>query len=94
MSEARTKSGRTRIIIVAVVLPLLYVLSSGPTQSLAFTYGHVTYDDDGLGNVGVSVELDQGVWWPKVYAPLMWIAEQSWGDWLCSYWQLFPVDPK
>jgi hypothetical protein len=80
-----------KILIAAVAIPVLYVLSSGPALSYAFTWHQPTLHDDGDGNLGVTINLDEGPWWPVVYAPLQWVSEQSWGEWLCSYWGLFPI---
>jgi hypothetical protein len=79
---------------MAVAVPLLYVLSSGPSLSFAFTWHQPTLHDEGDGNLGVTVNLDEGPWWPVVYAPLQWVSEQTWGDWLCRYWELFPISAE
>jgi hypothetical protein len=84
-------SRRRRMLVTAIAIPALYVLSSGPALSFAFTWRQPTVHDEGDGNLGVTVNLDEGPWWPVVYAPLQWIAEQTWGEWLCWYWELFPV---
>jgi hypothetical protein len=85
-----TRSTR-RSLVIAVALPLLYVLSSGPALSLAFTWHQPTVHDNGDGDLGITINLDEGPWWPVVYAPLQWVSEQTWGDWLCWYWKLFPI---
>lgn len=59
MSDQRKKTVRRRIVIAAIALPLLYILSSGPTQTLAFSR-HYSIERDGFGNVGVVVTDDQG----------------------------------
>jgi hypothetical protein len=86
----KKRSGR-RFLVMAIAVPLLYVLSSGPALSLAFTWHQPTVQDNGDGDLGVTINLDEGPWWPVVYAPLQWVSEQSWGDWLCWYWELFPI---
>jgi hypothetical protein len=64
-----TRSTR-RTLVIAVALPLLYVLSSGPALSLAFTWHQPTVHDNGDGDLGITINLDEGLWWPVVYAPL------------------------
>jgi hypothetical protein len=91
MKHRQKKASRRRIIVAAIALSLIYVLSSGPTQMLAFTWDHARYEDDGDGNFELSVDVHQGPWWPTVYAPLQWMSEQSWGEWIWSYWQLFRI---
>jgi hypothetical protein len=86
----KKRSGR-RILAIASALFLLYVLSSGPALSLAFTWHQPTVHDNGDGDLGVTINLDEGPWWPVVYAPLQWVSEQSWGDSLCWYWEFFPI---
>jgi hypothetical protein len=94
MTQLWKRSGRRRIVLVGVVVLCLYVLSSGPALSLAFTWRQPTVNDDGQGELGVTVNLDEGPWWPVVYAPLQWVSEQSWGDWLVWYWELFPISAE
>jgi len=91
MKHQHKRLGRRRIVVAAIAIPVLYVLSSGPALSLAFTWHQPTVLDDGDGNLGVTINLDEGPWWPVVYAPLQWVSEQSWGERLCWYWQLFPI---
>jgi hypothetical protein len=91
VKQPQKQSSRRRILIATVAIPVLYVLSSGPALSFAFTWHQPTMHDDGQGNLGVTINLDEGPWWPVVYAPLQWVSEQSWGDWLCWYWGLFPI---
>jgi hypothetical protein len=93
MSEQPKKRRGRRVMVAAIVLLLAYALSSGPTQLLSVTCGPPTLVDDGLGNVGVSFDLDYAPWWQTAYAPLVWAVQQSWGDALCWYWSLFPFEP-
>src|SRR5262245_51428206 len=76
----------------AVVLPLLYVLSSGPMLTLAWRSHLTIIPTTPDGPVEALATLDQGAWWPTVYAPLWWVSEKSWGaaplQW---YWGLFPI---
>jgi hypothetical protein len=94
MDRQRKRRRFLRITIATIAIALLYVLSSGPTQSLAMTVGRTTYDDDGLGNVGVCFDFDYAPWYQTVYAPLIWVSQQSCGDALIWYWQWFPIDLK
>jgi hypothetical protein len=86
------RKSRRRILAAAITLSLLYVLSSGPTYAMTLTY-HVRIVDDGSGDRGVNCDFDPAPWWPTLYAPLLWVAEQSWGDVMIWYWHLFPVNP-
>lgn len=94
MSE-RKKWRSGWMVAAALLVPALYVLSSGPTRTLAFRRHMTTVgtSTDGSGRIGVDVSLfdDHGVWWPKVYAPLVMLSEHPWGDLLNSYWDLFPI---
>jgi hypothetical protein len=79
------------IVALLIGLPVLYVVSSGPMQTVAFR-AHVSYLPV-LGSTsmaGVS-DIDMGRWWPSLYAPLLWVSEQSWGEPLNWYWGLFPI---
>jgi hypothetical protein len=125
MEQNRRKPRRRRMVLAAMVLVLLYVLSSGPLQfshtvSAAepkFADEGVTRCSDGssanhlalnmniLGENGQplwredlsGVQVDFGplvtrcAWWPRAYAPLIWLSRQSWGHWLGDYWGLFPI---
>jgi hypothetical protein len=74
-----------------IVLAALYVLSSGPMTTLG-RWSHTTYTPaPALGSNAVMVTTQEGpgVWWSQVYAPLLWASDQSWGDQLYSYWELF-----
>lgn len=75
-------------IVIVIVLLVLYVLSSGPTQMIAFR------SLPGPGR-GLPASVDLGKWWPKVYAPLVWMVDErlveSWSKTLKWYWRLFPI---
>ncbi len=94
MSEKPKKRGVRRVVVGALAFFVLNALSRGPTRSLAITCGRATYDYDGSGNVGVCFDFDYAPWWQTTYAPLQWAAEQSWGDPIMWYWNLFPDDPR
>lgn len=73
--------------------PVLYVLSSGPLTTIAFSTRRGKESlvlPDGTTRVGVTVELSLGTWFPIAYAPLLWASEHEWGDFIFSYWELFP----
>ncbi len=125
MEQHRPKTRRRRMVLAALVLVLLYVLSSGPLQfSHTVSAGEPRFGDDEdahrsdgssanhlplnlniLGEDGRplwredlrGVQVDFGplvkrcAWWPRVYAPLVWLSRHSWGAWLGDYWGLFPV---
>jgi hypothetical protein len=79
--------------VVAVVLPLIYLLSSGPMTIVAFRR-HVKHQEtvlpDGTTAVTATSETILGTWFYVTYAPLLWASEQSWGDGVFWYWELFP----
>ncbi len=78
------------IVAVLVGLPVLYVLSSGPMQTVAFR--RYTAHAVGGSRIGHSLTATKrGDWWPKVYAPLLWAADQSWGKPVKWYWRKFPI---
>jgi hypothetical protein len=90
MKERPKKWTRRRLLIAAVVVPLFYVLSSGPMASLAFSrdvWIHPIGDNADVAEV----ITHRGMWWPKIYAPLLWMTDYSWGTAIRSYWNLFPV---
>lgn len=92
--DARAK--RATIWLV-VVLPPLYVLSSGPLIPLAYyksrvlvpKEAHKAFEEDGHYQEEIMVVVHG--WWPATYAPLKWIAQRSWGAPLRWYWELFPI---
>jgi hypothetical protein len=92
MTEEQKKPGCPWMVALLVGLPLLYVLSSGPMQTVAFRC-HVTHSPDPAGSRAMIAEsaVDPGVWWPTFYAPLWWAADQPWGEPLTWYWELFPI---
>ena len=91
MNEAPDRPGWGRgWVAAAVALPFMYLLSSGPMQTVAFRR-HVSYITDSRGRVVAGARIDPGRWWPKVYAPLWRAADESWGRPLEWYWDLFPI---
>jgi hypothetical protein len=75
---------------IVSVFALLYVLSSGPTQPLAYASHQQTIHDGGRDVVADFI-LVRGEWWQTVYAPLIWESDQPSGWWLELYWDLFPI---
>ena len=81
-----------RLAAVAIVLPVIYFLSSGPVSAIAFQR-QVTHTPvvrpNATSVVEATSETNPGVLFAVAYAPLFWVAEQSWGDLVFSYWELF-----
>lgn len=82
-------------IVVLVVLPVLYVLSSGPTLMIARTRVY-NASPSGPAAPGIPIGLDVDVvvdtvddWWSAVYSPLEAAADHPWGELLTWYWDLF-----
>jgi hypothetical protein len=73
-----------------VAVSVLYVLSSGPMQTVAF-HRYFIYEVDGNGVHSLIGEDDPGVWWPIAYAPLVWASGESWGWPVKWYWAQFPI---
>ncbi len=72
----RIVNGRKRCVkwtaVAAIVVPVIYILSSGPMRTVAFRR-HVTSSvipgrSDGARSSETTI--DPGVWWPRAYAPL------------------------
>ena len=93
MNDKR-KQGWSTWILAAILILVLYVLSSGPSQSLALSGQIIASAPDSLGRVGVGIDVAYGPWWPKICAPLRWGAGQPWGDPLQRYWELFPIQVR
>jgi hypothetical protein len=81
-------------LAAVVVLPVLYIGSSGPMTMLAFrqhvTHMH-TFIPDGEERIQATTHTDRGTWFPVAYAPLVWVSNQPGGDPISRYWSLFPV---
>ena len=89
MSGMRTESHVWHWAVALLIwLPTLYVLSSGPAKT--FAWQKRTYSNSPLQPLPYS-RLDTGTWWPRVYAPLVWASQQSWGGPVDRYLQVFPV---
>ncbi len=71
---------------------LAYVLSSGPMHAVAFRHDTVI----GIDPDGSSVFADRGGGksFRKVYAPIVWASEQSWGRPVKQYWRFFPIQEQ
>jgi hypothetical protein len=90
MDNERRKSFGLWVLVAVIAMPLVYVLSSGPMQTATFRR-YVTHHRTAPGRVQARAAIDPGHLWPKVYAPLIWASDQTWGDALNSYWRLFPI---
>lgn len=66
------------------ILGVLYVLSSGPAQSMAFSIRLATTSS------GAQVQVFDAGWWPTVYRPVWWAIQQPWGGPVKDYLRLFP----
>jgi len=80
-----------RTAVVLAAFRFLYVLSSGPTQIIAFRQ-YMTISHLGAGTYNLSpMRLPRGAWWVNVYAPLNLMSDYPWGEPLNWYWDLFPI---
>jgi hypothetical protein len=71
----------------------LYIMSSGPMKFLAFRTQivHVsTILPNGTPAIQATSNTNLGTWFPIAYAPMLWASEQSWGEFVFWYWELFP----
>lgn len=75
-------------MIAITLLAMLYVLSSGPILLMATTRDLRT-TTDASGREVATAYVGVSDWWQKVYSPLVWVAEQSWGEPLSWYWGKF-----
>lgn len=80
-------------IAFILALPVLYVLSSGPMISVAGRR-HVYHKKLANGRITAHTIKDPGAFWVTFYTPLVWSANQSWGEPLGWYWDQFPVRGK
>jgi hypothetical protein len=80
------------IVALLIGLSFVYVMSSGPSQTLACRYRfEYSILGGGFGQPTEQRILDRGRWWPKIFAPLVWAAEKKWGEPVNRYWGRFPV---
>jgi len=79
-------------VLALAILPVLYVLSSGPVRSFTWNVSR-THVDTAPGSPAQSiVAIHIPDWWVTVYALLWWVATQPWGEPLVwGYWDLFPI---
>jgi hypothetical protein len=75
-------------VVVVVIIPILYVGSSGPTSRVI--YKQKTIIDTPPSRLDVVVPVSEP-WWSAVYAPLRWASAKWWGQPLQRYWSLFPA---
>jgi hypothetical protein len=88
MSEPRKKPLWPWSVALLIGLPVLYVASSGPTRMVAFHQSSTGISETGIGFKYFAADE----WWLKLYDPLLWVSEQSWGSPLNRYWDWFPLD--
>lgn len=84
-------------VLVVVLLPVFYVLSSGPMRMLAFRQ-KVVYELYGTRfspPTTIATANRATTIWVTVYRPLVLIGGQQYGEPLRWYWNLFPkpIDP-
>jgi len=79
------------IAALLIGLPVLYLLSSGPMQTVAFQRTETVHPR--TKSVTTSW-VKRGRWWPRVYAPLVWASSQPWGAPVTWYWKNFPIRVK
>jgi hypothetical protein len=91
MSDER-KSLWPWIAAVLIGLPVLYLLSSGPSRSLLIQKRIVIpVGPRGVTLwIGPTVVVEDGNW-KTIYSPLDWAATQTFGAPLRWYWNLFPI---
>ena len=90
MNDDRKKPLWPWIVALLIGLPVLYVLSSGPAQRIGLCgVAPLAYSNWSDGIVVLPVELERGEWWYDVYSPLVQASQESWGNPLASYWNLF-----
>jgi hypothetical protein len=90
MSDERKMPAWPWIAAQLVGLPVLYVLSSGPTQRIGVHPVTRNAFSSLFGTVPITV-LERAEWWHKMYAPLWWASHEEWGSPLKTYWDLFPI---
>jgi hypothetical protein len=76
--------------VALATTPALYVLSSGPMTVIAMHRKITTTSTvfpDGTEGFASEIAVDFGKWFPAVYAPLFWSAEQPWGEFVFEYWE-------
>jgi hypothetical protein len=67
---------------------LLYVASSGPMFTLmGQTRVHIQKDGD---RVIATSDIRPSNLWLAIYSPLVWVCQQSWGEPMVKYLDLFP----
>lgn len=84
-----------RAILALVLVPLLYVVSSGPTKRLTFrrdVWTEPAVLPDGTIGRTAHCRTDRGKWFPIAFAPLLVASDQPWGKPVAWYWNLFPID--
>lgn len=77
-------------IAVLVILPTLYVLTSGPMRTVAI-HRQGVYSTDGALIAETIGNENSAYRWSMFYAPLTWISQIEQGKPLSWYWSLFPI---
>lgn len=93
MSDERKRPSVGFWATVILLLPVLYVGSSGPTRSLPFDGEPFIAYRTSTGGLVTRFEYrgDPGGYWRTVYAPLVWIAERRCGALVWWYWNQLPI---
>jgi hypothetical protein len=107
MDERKKPGWPFWFVACVIVLPVLYIASSGPSRMIAVRSFPVptpvsavpTPTSAAPGSpIGLDFDCSLGfveevdAWWAAVYAPLTWAADCAWGEPLYWYWDLFPID--
>lgn len=91
-NDKRAKKSKRKVWLIAgLILPVLYVMSSGPTFSMALSAGQVKYEKvagtDGTERLAATIEISPSPWWQVAYAPLVLASGTTWGEPIASYWE-------
>jgi hypothetical protein len=87
MSEEHKPRVWPWIVALLIAMPVLYVLSSGPTRTVAFHESSARTSDTSVSFTFFAADE----WWLNLYDPLIWVSQQSWGEPLNWYWERFPL---
>lgn len=89
MTMLMTSRRCQRWVATAMLLSVLYVLSSGPTRMVAFRAERATLPAGSFMFATNAVRV--APWWMTTYRPLFWASQLPWGTPLDWYWNLFPI---
>jgi hypothetical protein len=91
VNRQKNWSKRTKwTLSVLVILPTLYVLSSGPMRTVAIHRQGIYSIDGALITEAIGIE-NSAYQWSMFYAPLTWASQIEQGKPLNWYWDLFPI---